>query len=166
MCASSLRPCRRSASSAACSTSPARLRLGRRYGLAGAIHGASLLHSGDGLDSRFNVGLGKGLLFDARAREAQGGAIAGLAGLAADKPFHLDAHADGAPDHGRLHLRMLSGAETIAQAEGAWTQAGGSGQGSVSLAASRWTAGLMRMFGPQLRLNGAGRGLGHNANTT
>ena len=138
------------------------LKIGRRLSFKGDIHGRSLGHPGDGLDGRFNVGFGKRLLIDAQAREAKGGAIAGLAGLAADKTFLLDAHADGAPDQGRLHLRMLSGADSVAQAEGGWTQAGGSGQGRVSLAASRWTAGFMRMFGPELRLTGAGKGLGHN----
>jgi translocation and assembly module TamB len=137
-----------------------RLHIGRHGGLAGEVHGGSLLHPGDGLDSRFNFGLGKRLLLDAQAREAQGGAIAGLAGLPADRTFLLDAHADGSPDQGRLHLRMLSGADDIAQAEGAWTQAGGSGRGRVSLTASRWTAGLLHAFGPEVRLTGQGRGLG------
>ncbi len=137
-----------------------RLVVGRRGGLGGELHGHSLLHTGDGLDARFNIGLGRRLFLDAQAREARGGAIAGLAGLAADQTFQLDAHADGAADRGQLHLKALSGSESVAQIDGAWTPAGGSGQGRVSLAASRWTVGFLRAFGPEVRLNGDGRGLG------
>lgn len=139
-----------------------RLIVGRRGGLGGELHGRSLLHAGDGLDASFNFGLRRRLRLDARAREAKGGAIAGLAGLPADRTFYLDAQADGAPDHGRIHLTALSGQQNIAQADGAWTRAGGSGQARVSLAASRWTAGWMRAFGPEVRLSGSGRGLGHD----
>ena len=136
------------------------LNIARRGGLGGELHGKSLLHPGDGLDSKFNFGLNRRLLLDAQVREAKGGAIAGLAGLPADRMFRLDAHADGAPDHGRLHLTILSGAESVAQVDGGWTQAGGAGQGRASLAASRWTAGLQKAFGPQVWLHGDGRGLG------
>ncbi|MDR3510795.1 MAG: translocation/assembly module TamB domain-containing protein [Caulobacteraceae bacterium] len=139
-----------------------RLDVERRGGLGGELHGRSLLHPGDGLDGRFNFGLHRRLLLDAQAREARGGAIAGLAGLPADRTFYLDAHADGAPDKGRLHLKAQSGDQSMAQLDGGWTTAGGSGQGRISLAASRWTASWMHAFGPELRLNGAGRGLGHN----
>jgi translocation and assembly module TamB len=137
-----------------------RLEMARRGGLGGELHGKSLLHPGDGLDSRFNFGLDNRLLLIAQAREAQGGAIAGLVGLAADQPFLLDAHADGASDHGQVHIKALSGARSIAQIDGGWTKAGGAGQGRISLAASHWTAGWMRQFGPEVRLFGDGRGLG------
>lgn len=136
-----------------------RLDVERRGGLGGELHGRSLLRPGDALDSRFNFGLNKRLLLDAQAREAQGGAIAGLAGLPADRTFVLAAKADGAPDHGQLHLKVLSGADSVAQIDGGWTRASGAGQGRVSLAASRWTAGWMRAFGPEVRLAGRGRGL-------
>jgi translocation and assembly module TamB len=140
-----------------------RLRISRRMGLGGDIHSHSLLHADDGLDARFNFGIRNRLRLDAQAHEEGGGALAGLAGLSADKPFLLDAHANGAPDKGLLHLKILSGADPVAQLDGGWTQAGGSGQGRISLAASRWTSGVAHMFGPELRLSGAGKGLGHNA---
>jgi translocation and assembly module TamB len=140
----------------------ARLLITRRGALAGEVHGRSLLHAGDGLDTRFNFAVHNQLLFDAHIREADGGAIAGLAGLAADRPFVLDAHASGAPRQGVLHLRAYSGAEEIALVDGGWTPQGGAGTGRVSLAASRWTSGWMHQFGPQVRLAGHGRGLGHD----
>jgi translocation and assembly module TamB len=139
-----------------------RLRVTRRLGLAGAIHGKSLLHPGDGLDGRFNIGIRNRLLFDAHVHEANGGAIAGLAGLPANRSFGLDAHAVGSPKQGVLRLRASSGPDVIAQVDGGWTPEGGAGAGRLSLAASRWTAGWLRQFGPQLRLAGRGRGLGHD----
>jgi len=139
-----------------------RLDLARHGGLGGELHGKSLLHPGDGLDCQFNFGLRKRLLLVARAREAQGGAIAGLAGLPANQPFLLDANADGGSDHGQVHVKALSGAMSIAQIDGGWTKAGGAGQGRISLAASRWTAGWMRQVGPEVRLFGDGRGLGED----
>ena len=139
-----------------------RLDVERGGGLGGALHGESLLHPGDRLDSQFDVGLGQRLLLDAHVHEAEGGAIAGLAGLPVDRAFLLDAHVEGAPDRGVLHLKALSGAASIAEADGAWMAAGGSGQGRVSLAASHWTAAYLREFGPEVRLSGRGRGLGHD----
>jgi translocation and assembly module TamB len=139
-----------------------RLDIERGGGLGGALHGESLLHPGDRLDSQFDVGLRQRLLLDAHVHEAEGGAIAGLAGLPVDRAFLLDAHVEGAPDRGVLHLKALSGAASIAEADGAWVAAGGSGQGRVSLAASHWTAAYLRDFGPEVRLSGRGRGLGHN----
>lgn len=137
-----------------------RLDLERERGLRGEVHGRSLLHLGDGLDARFNLGIGDRLLLVAKAREAKGGAIAGLAGLPADRTFLLDADAEGQPDHGLIRAQALSGTDTIAKIDGAWTPSGGSGQGRISLAASRWTAGWMKALGPELRLSGSGRGLG------
>lgn len=139
-----------------------RLDLEREGGLRGELHGRSLLHLGDGLDARFNLGIGDRLVLVARAREAQGGAIAGLAGLPADRTFFLDADAEGQPDHGVIRAQAQSGADSIAKIDGAWTPSGGSGRGRVSLAASRWTAGWMKALGPEVRVSGSGRGLGHN----
>ena len=139
-----------------------RIDIERGGGLRGELHGRSLLRPGDGLDGRFNLGIGDRLLLIARAREAQGGAIAGLAGLPADRTFFLDADADGQPNHGLIHFQALSGGESVAKVDGGWTASGGSGQGRVSLAASRWTAGWMRAFGPEVRLSGSGRGLGRD----
>jgi translocation and assembly module TamB len=131
----------------------------RAGGLSGQLHGESLLRRGDRLDSRFDLGPGR-LMIVAKAQEAAGGALAGLAGLAANQAFGLDLDANGAADAGKLHLLVLSGAQVVAQIDGGWTAAGGSGQGRISLAPSRWTAGLKQALGPELRLSGAGRGLG------
>lgn len=131
-----------------------------RGGIAGEVHSQSLLRPGDGLDGRFDLAGRHPLRIDAHVREASGGPIAGLAGLPADLPFSLDAHAFGAASHGFIHLTAVSGGRMIAQIDGVWSPRGGSGGGRISLAASRWTSGWMRQLGPELRLVGRGQGLG------
>jgi translocation and assembly module TamB len=134
--------------------------LERNGAIAGAVQARSRLHPGDGLDARYDFGVHERLAVTAQAREAQGGAIAGLLGLPADSPFSLDAKAGGARGDGWLRLRVLSGQQQVATADGTWTQAGGQASGQVSLDASRFTAPLLRALGPQLRFTAAGRPAG------
>jgi translocation and assembly module TamB len=135
------------------------LELKRNGAAAGALDAESRLHPGDGLKARFDFGVHQRLAVTANAREAQGGALAGLLGLPANKPFTLDAVAGGAKDgNGWLRLRATSGAEQIASADGMWTKAGGGqASGQVSLAASRWTAPMLKALGPMVRFTAAGR---------
>ncbi len=134
----------------------------RDGGLAGAIDAKSLLHAGDGLTSRFTVGIGKAVMIEAHAVESGGGALAGSAGLPANQAFRLDLHAIGAVSKGEVYLRASSGARSIAEADGGWTGAGGSARGRFALEASRLTAGLTHQLGPELRFvaTGSGRGGG------
>ncbi len=133
------------------------LDLERSGAIAGALQAQSRLHPGDGLDLRLDFGVHQRLAVTAMAREARGGALAGLLGLPADRAFFLDATAGGARGDGWLRLRAASGDQQIAMADGRWTAAGGQASGQVSLAASRLTAPLLHALGPQLRFAAAGR---------
>ena len=138
-----------------------KLSMSRRGGLGGAVKARSLLHAGEGLDARFDLGLTKHLLLDAKAREGEGGAIAGSLGLPADQSFALVAKADGDKVAGQFHLRTTSGARTPASADGAWNKAGGSASVSLSLAASTLTAAFANEIGPQLNIGLKAQGAGH-----
>ncbi len=125
-----------------------RLFVDRRGPASGLIHLTSRLHSGDFLQARFNLRKASAFLIEARVREAQGGAIAGAAGLAADKPFDLSAFATGGPGGGRLQLTATSGESTPASAAGTWSRSGGQGVGRIELADSRLLSPLQSMVGP------------------
>ena len=88
--------------------------------------------------------------------------MAGALGLAADQPFFVSASASGTISRGQFQATSRSGALVPLEGSGAWTPAGGSGQGQVTLAASRWLIGYQKMLGPQAsfpdrRRQGAGR---------
>lgn len=125
--------------------------------LSGAVAAQSRLRAGDGMTARFDIGGDRRLAIDATAHEAQGGALAGLAGLPAQQAFLLDLHAGGAEGVGWLSLKAMSGTQSIAEADGRWTHDGGQAAGRLSLAASRWTAPLMKALGPDVRFSAAGR---------
>lgn len=134
----------------------------RKGGLAGSVDARSLLHPGDGLLARFNIGLHNSLFVDAKAVEGPKGALAGALGLPVDRPFSFYAVAGGGPNGGRLFLRALTGAQVAAQAVGGWSHDGGAAQGRVSLAASSLTSKLLRQLGPEARLSAKGRKAGEN----
>ena len=126
-------------------------------GQAAAVTARSLLHPGDLLDLRFDIGRTRPLHVAADATEARGGAIAGALGLAADKPFKVTARADGSSGSGRIDLELTSGASRPAWAHGGWSAAGGVISGKASLAASSLTARYVRMVGPDVVFAVAGR---------
>ena len=136
------------------------LDLERNGAIAGALVAQSRLHPGDGLNARYDFGVHQRLAITAQAREAQGGAIAGLLGLPANRAFSLDAQSGGAQGAGWLHLRAISGDQPVATADGTWTKAGGQASGQVSLTASRLTAPMLHALGPQVRFTAAGRPAG------
>ena len=117
-------------------------------GQTGDLQAASLLHAGDRLDVRFDVGRTRPLLVVANAVEAKGGALAGALGLHADRPFSLSARAAGSQSAGRLDARLSSGDTIPLDAHGAWSLAGGSIAGRATLAASSLTAAYVPMIGP------------------
>ncbi len=134
----------------------ARLTLARSLGFEGAVRAQSLLRQGDGLDARFDFGLHKRVKLDLEAGEGKGGALAGAAGLPANQPFKVTAHADGAVSDGKLRVRAQSGAKSIAQADGDWNPGGGAIDGRISLTASSLTDRYARELGPEVRFAARG----------
>jgi translocation and assembly module TamB len=118
-------------------------------GTAGKIDVESVLRPGDHLRAQVNLGRSQTLLADADALEVKGGAIAGLLGLPVDQPFDLTVRLTGKTTNGQLALRARSGAQTPIEAQGAWSPGGGGINAHVVMDASRWTRGLVNMFGPQ-----------------
>ncbi|MGI8841928.1 MAG: translocation/assembly module TamB domain-containing protein [Caulobacteraceae bacterium] len=129
----------------------------RSGGARGWLAAASALHAGDFLKVAFDLERGDGFSVDVDAREARGGALAGMAGLSADQPFLLTAHAKGALSAGRFAVITRVGAATPLEARGQWAKAGGSADGHIDLAASRLLAPYRAMVGREarFRLTGA-----------
>jgi len=124
--------------------------IARKGGVAGSIRSQNLLQSGDGMEARFDLGVGRKVLLEGRAHESRGGALAGMLGLPVSKAVLIDAKAGGDVVAGSSHILAYSGTTLIAQADGVWTKAGGGMQGTLALDASSWTAPLMRALGPRL----------------
>ena len=112
----------------------------------------SLLAVGDHLVLDLNLNGKDGLKLDADAKEAKGGALAGVFGLAADQPFDLTAHLNGTFTNGRLQAVAHSGDLTPVRASGAWNPQGGGISAHLLLGASKWTHGLVNGFGPEAEL--------------
>ncbi len=119
-------------------------------GEAGSVQARSLLHPGDFLDARFDIGRRRPVRLDARAVEAMGGALAGALGLPADRPLQLRAHAAGTRKAGRLDAVLTSGAARPLFARGDWNEQGGLVSGRVSLTASSLTRPYAQALGPQV----------------
>ncbi len=134
------------------------LRHGR--GQTGAVLVKSRQHVGDFLDIRFDIGRTRPLLVDVKAMEAKGGALAGALGLASDRPFSINAHADGSSSSGRVDVETRTGDQRPAWAHGAWSAQGGVIAGKASLTASSLTTSYARMFGPEALFAAAARRAG------
>lgn len=126
------------------------LDIARKGGVAGRIQSRNLLHAGDGLEARFDLGVGRKVLLNAHAHESRGGALAGMLGLPVSQSVLIDAQASGDVVQGQSRLAALSGRTPIAQASGRWNKAGGGIGGWASLTASTWTAPLLHALGPRL----------------
>ena len=129
----------------------------RLGGFAGQLHVASLTHAGDRVDGDFDLGRDKTILVQLDGHEANGGAIAGALGLAADQPFEIKASAHGTTSQGAFQVTSRSGAVTPIVGDGAWSPAGGKGQGQIVLASTKLLSGYAHMLGPLLafQVNGA-----------
>ncbi|MEO7025992.1 MAG: translocation/assembly module TamB, partial [Caulobacteraceae bacterium] len=138
----------------------AALRVERQGPLAGWLTAASVLAAGDFLRANFDLGHKGAFRVVADGVEANGGALAGAAGLAADKPFALHARASGDARSGAFNLVTRVGASTPLQGVGAWNEAGGRARGRVDLAASSFLARYVAMVGPSASFDVAGRGAG------
>ena len=116
--------------------------------VAGVFAAASRTHLGDFLKARFDLGRRGAFQVVAEGLEANGGALAGAAGLAADKPFAIHARAAGGKDSGTFDVLTRVGETTPLAGRGAWTRAGGSGAARIDLAASSLLARYAAMLGP------------------
>jgi translocation and assembly module TamB len=125
----------------------------RSGGARGWISLASALHLGDFLKVTFDLRGGEAFSVDADAREVEGGALAGMAGLAADKPFLFSAHAKGTISAGRFDVTTRVGATTPLEAHGQWAKTGGSADGRLDLTASRLLSRYQAMVGRQARFH-------------
>jgi len=123
--------------------------MARLGGQKGRLGVASRLHVGDHLNLDFDLGRSKTLRLAADATEADGGAIAGALGLPANRTFDLKAKADGTTSRASFSVVARSGQTTPVQADGAWTEQGGSARGRIDLTASTLTERLAHMFGPE-----------------
>jgi translocation and assembly module TamB len=132
------------------------LNVARTGAAVGRARADSLMHAGDFVDLRFDLGRGSSIQLEAHAREANGGAVAGSLGLAADQPFSLDASATGTMSQGRFTLDSRSGERVPLRASGAWTPQGGQAAGEMLLQSSSLLQRLTRMFGPSARFQIAG----------
>ncbi|MHB8529430.1 MAG: translocation/assembly module TamB domain-containing protein [Caulobacteraceae bacterium] len=132
------------------------LYLDRRGPARGSVLARSLLRAGDFLRARFDVAKASAFSITAEAREASGGAIAGMAGLAADQPFSLSARAFGAAGGGSFSLLARVGVTIPAAAHGSWTGSGGEAEGRIELTASSLLARYRTLVGPQLTFQVAG----------
>jgi translocation and assembly module TamB len=131
--------------------------LDRAGGQSGAIVLNSLIHPGDFLRGRFDMSRRRPFLIQVDAVESSGGALAGSAGLRADQPFSAKVLAKGSQAAGVITVRVFSGTDMPALADGAWTLAGGDVKGRANLAASSLLRGYVKMFGPQVQFALAAR---------
>ncbi len=130
--------------------------VGRRSSVKGTATALSAMHAGDYLKAAFDVKRGKTFQIAADGREAQGGALAGALGLAADQPFMIAAHARGSVSQGAFDLLTRVGETTPLTATGSWTPAGGAARGQIELAASRLLTDYAKRLGPQARFDLSG----------
>ena len=126
----------------------------RRTGAAeGALTAKSLLHPGDGLDLAFQLGKKDRILLRADAVEANGGALAGTLGLAADRRLLILARGDGTMAAGRLVGTAQSGAETPLSLTAHWDRSGLTADGRASLTASKLTRYFADRLGPEVAVH-------------
>ena len=130
--------------------------LQREGGMAGRAAVASLTHAGDRADADFDLGRDKTIRLTLQAREADGGALAGAFGLAANQPFLVSANASGTTSPGHFHVESRSGTIVPIAGDGAWTPQGGSGNGRIALAASKYLTWYQRVLGPEVRFDVSG----------
>ena len=133
-------------------------RRGEGGGYSARLDADSLLRRGDHLDLELDLGDDRPLKVRAEALEANGGALAGAAGLPVDRPFSLSLAADGKVEQGRLLADLRSGDLRPVKLEGGWRPEGGEISGLVDLSASSLTRPVADRLGALLRISGKARG--------
>ena len=131
-------------------------------GYSAGLKAVSLLHDGDHLDAVLDVGKGRPLKLHAEALEANGGALAGVLGLPADRPFRMTLDADGRMDQGRVRADLRSGDDQPVALSGAWSPRSGTLSGQIDLAASSLTRPIAQRIGGRMKLDGRAEGLADN----
>jgi translocation and assembly module TamB len=126
-------------------------------GMAGHARVASLTHVGDHADADFDLGRDKTIRLKLTAEEADGGALAGSLGLAADQPFGVVASADGTTSQGRFQVTSRSGQIVPINGAGAWNPNGGQASGHIALASSKYLTGYRQMLGPEVAVDISGQ---------
>jgi translocation and assembly module TamB len=121
------------------------------------VSAASRLHAGDRLDAHLDWERDKSFAITADAHEAQGGAMAGSLGFAADQPFLLKVRAKGSLHQGQVFVDSRVGQRAPFQAQGSWTPVGGEVHGVIELASSSLLSGYRAMAGPEARFAFIGR---------
>ena len=121
-------------------------------GAKGAVSANSLLHAGDFLSAKFDLGQKDALLVTADAQEGAGGGIAGALGLPVKEPFSLKARVSGTVHAGQLSVETHSGASIPLWAKGAWSPRGGAVTAQAQLSASSLMSPYVKMFGPSARI--------------
>ncbi len=128
-----------------------------RSGTAKVVAAArSLLHAGDHLTAKIDIEASKTFHIEGDALEAQGGALAGSLGLAANQPFALTVRAAGSVDTGRVFVDTHVGTTTPLSVRADWNKAGGRARGTIDLTASGMLAGYRTMIGPTAHFDIAG----------
>lgn len=133
------------------------LDLARNGGKRGHVEADSLMHRGDYLRAKFDLTPRRPMQVDVQGQEGQGGALAGVLGLPADRPFLVSIKASGLPAKGTVDAILRTGNETPLRAQGGWTRAGGAIGGRIHLAASTLTGRYVAMLGPEARFGLAAR---------
>lgn len=133
-------------------------RRGEGGGYSARLEADSRLRRGDHLDLELELGEDRPLKVRVEALEADGGALAGAAGLPADRPFSLSLAADGKVETGRIRADLRSGTLQPVKLEGGWRPEGGEVNGRVDLSASTLTRPVAERLGPILRVSGKATG--------
>jgi len=120
------------------------------------VDAQSRLRAGDHLTAKVDVEHDKTFKVDVDAREAQGGALAGMLGLAADQPFLMTAHAAGSLRQGQVRIDTRVGQTSPLEVAGGWTPAGGAAKGDIELGASSLLAHYRDMVGPSAKFDISG----------
>ncbi len=128
------------------------LSLDDRGPLKARLDAQSLLKHGDHFTFDLALGPKDALKLDADAKEAGGGALAGVFGFDPALPFDLTARVSGTLPQGKVRAVAHSGALTPVDATGAWGRTGGGLSAHLLLGASRWTKYLVKGFGPEAEL--------------
>lgn len=129
----------------------------RSGAVAGQVRAFSLMHAGDHVLAKVAIDRHHAFRVSADAKEAQGGALAGALGLAADQPFFVTVRAAGSLAEGQVLIDTHVGATSPVEARAAWNKSGGEAHGDVQLAASSLLARYSAMVGPWAHVDIAGR---------
>jgi translocation and assembly module TamB len=122
--------------------------LERSLAAQGRLAVASRLHAGDGLNATFQLGEHGRMQAKVDAVEGQGGALAGMLGLAPGQPLDAHAVAAGTTTDGTFSLRTALGADQPFRADASWRGGTGRLTAHLELAASRLTRDLAAKAGP------------------